>query len=80
MQAITPVLPTPEKKWYDRLADTILGDDPAQAAQNKYALVCGECFRHNGLVGSKYEWERMRESSEPHPCRNAPAEADVNAG
>ncbi|GMK55721.1 hypothetical protein CspeluHIS016_0207770 [Cutaneotrichosporon spelunceum] len=60
MQAITPVLPTPEKKWYDRLADTILGDDPANAAQSKYALVCEKCFRHNGLIGSKYEWERMQ--------------------
>jgi len=76
MQAIQPVLPTPEKKWYDRIVDGILGDDPcksclqtrrgadriAQAPQSKYALVCGECFRHNGLVGGKYEWERMRES------------------
>ena len=76
MQAIQPVLPTPEKKWYDRIVDGILGDDPcesclsyevggranqaAQAPQSKYALVCGECFRHNGLVGGKYEWERMR--------------------
>jgi hypothetical protein len=84
MQAIQPVLPTPEKKWYDRVVDGILGDDPcksistkrhrdhqifvlvadevAQAPQSKYALVCGECFRHNGLVGGKYEWERMRMS------------------
>lgn len=78
MQAIQPVLPTPEKRWYDRVVDSILGDDPckwtvmagcfdtdlpAQAAHSKYALVCGECFRHNGLVGSKYEWERMRASA-----------------
>ncbi|ORX39639.1 hypothetical protein BD324DRAFT_614439 [Kockovaella imperatae] len=60
MQAIQPVLPTPEKRWYDRVVDSILGEDPAQGAQSKYALVCGECFRHNGLVGSKYEWERMQ--------------------
>ncbi|RSH95655.1 hypothetical protein EHS25_000747 [Saitozyma podzolica] len=60
MHAIQPVLPTPEKKWYDRVVDSILGDDPSQASQSKYALVCGECFRHNGLVGSKYEWERMQ--------------------
>jgi len=33
---------------------------PAQAATSKFALVCGECFRHNGLVGGKHEWERMR--------------------
>ncbi|UOH81679.1 hypothetical protein LQV05_004358 [Cryptococcus neoformans] len=60
MGAIQPMLPTPEKKWYDRLADSILGDDPSQATQNKYALVCEKCFRHNGLVGGKYEWERMQ--------------------
>ncbi|KAK1924624.1 hypothetical protein DB88DRAFT_524678 [Papiliotrema laurentii] len=60
MQTIQPVLPTPEKKWYDRVVDSILGDDPSQAAHSKYALVCGECFRHNGLVGGKYEWERMQ--------------------
>ncbi|KAL1407433.1 hypothetical protein Q8F55_006866 [Vanrija albida] len=60
MQNIQPVLPTPEKKWYDRLADSILGDDPTQAPQSKYALVCAECFTHNGLIGSKYEWERMQ--------------------
>jgi hypothetical protein len=33
----------------------------AQAAHTKYALVCGGCFRHNGLVGGgKEEWERTR--------------------
>lgn len=30
MGAIQPILPTPEKKWYDRLADSILGDDPCK--------------------------------------------------
>ncbi|WWD15691.1 hypothetical protein CI109_100113 [Kwoniella shandongensis] len=60
IHAIQPVLPTPEKRWYDRVVDSILGEDPSQAAQSKYALVCGECFRHNGLIGSKYEWERMQ--------------------
>ncbi|CAD6588928.1 MAG: hypothetical protein TREMPRED_005203, partial [Tremellales sp. Tagirdzhanova-0007] len=38
VQAIQPVLPTPEKKWYDRVVDSILGEDPSQAAQSKYAL------------------------------------------
>jgi hypothetical protein len=46
----------------------------AQASQSKYALVCGECFRHNGLVGGKYEWERMRESSDTR----RPEHADVH--
>ena len=31
MQAIQPVLPTPEKKWYDRVVDKILGDDPCES-------------------------------------------------
>jgi hypothetical protein len=31
MQAIQPVLPTPEKKWYDRVVDNILGDDPCKS-------------------------------------------------
>ncbi len=30
MQAIQPVLPTPEKKWYDRVVDSILGEDPCE--------------------------------------------------
>ncbi|WVF72482.1 hypothetical protein IAT40_007297 [Kwoniella sp. CBS 6097] len=60
MHSMQPMLPTPEKRWYDRVVDSILGEDPSQAAQSKYALVCGECFRHNGLVGSKFEWERMQ--------------------
>ena len=33
MQAIQPVLPTPEKKWYDRVVDGILGDDPCKSIQ-----------------------------------------------
>jgi hypothetical protein len=32
MQAIQPVLPTPEKKWYDRVVDSILGDDPCECS------------------------------------------------
>lgn len=28
--AIQPVLPTPEKKWYDRVVDSILGEDPCE--------------------------------------------------
>jgi hypothetical protein len=45
-----------------RVMDGSGADIVAHATQSKFALVCGECFRHNGLVGSKYEWERMRES------------------
>lgn len=39
-----------------------MGDDPSMSAQTKYALVCGGCFRHNGLVGGgKEEWENTSE-------------------
>ncbi|KAJ9103646.1 hypothetical protein QFC19_004221 [Naganishia cerealis] len=59
-QSMQPVLPTPTKKWYDHLADKLMGEDPSQASLTKYALVCGGCFRHNGLVGSKEEWANMK--------------------
>ena len=38
MQAIQPVLPTPEKKWYDRIVDSILGDDPCEPCPHKLLL------------------------------------------
>lgn len=39
MQAIQPVLPTPEKKWYDRVVDSILGDDPCKLPRQSRSLV-----------------------------------------
>ena len=51
--AAVPIAPTP-RKWYDRLADAVLGEDsdgtPGRGAQSKYALICKKCFTHNGLV------------------------------
>ncbi|KIM20854.1 hypothetical protein M408DRAFT_30053 [Serendipita vermifera MAFF 305830] len=47
-----PIAPTP-RRWYDRLADAVLGEDGDSTpggAQNKYALICKKCFTHNGLV------------------------------
>lgn len=44
MQAIQPILPTPEKKWYDRLADSILGDDPG-ALTSRLRLTCSASSR-----------------------------------
>lgn len=32
--------------WFDRVMDTIIGDDRT----NKYALICRQCYAHNGLV------------------------------
>lgn len=42
---------------------SLISSVAAQATQTKYALVCGGCFRHNGLVGDKGEWENMSTSS-----------------
>ncbi|PVF93045.1 hypothetical protein CPB86DRAFT_743307 [Serendipita vermifera] len=46
-----PIQPTP-RRWYDRLADAVLGDEDgaASGAHSKYALICKRCFTHNGLV------------------------------
>ena len=41
------------RTWYDRLADAILGDDPSNPLSDdnqKYALICEKCAKHNGLV------------------------------
>ncbi|KAI9438797.1 hypothetical protein H4582DRAFT_1951111 [Lactarius indigo] len=45
-------LPPPRKKWYDKLADILLGDDeqPVNAAASRYALICQKCSTHNGLM------------------------------
>ncbi|WFD00140.1 hypothetical protein MYAM1_002886 [Malassezia yamatoensis] len=38
--------------WMDKVADLILGTDPYNASpeDHQYALICRNCFRHNGLV------------------------------
>ncbi|KAK0499435.1 hypothetical protein EDD18DRAFT_1151180 [Armillaria luteobubalina] len=57
-QAAVPVsppqpLPGPSRKqWYDKLADAVLGDDD----QARFALICEQCFAHNGLVKESV-WE-----------------------
>ncbi len=33
--------------WLDRLVDVLIGDD---SRNQKYALICGQCFFHNGLA------------------------------
>ena len=45
-----------QKQWYDKLAETILGDQDDTA---RYALICEECFAHNGLV-KEAAWEDIR--------------------
>lgn len=59
-------IPPPRKQWYDRLADAILGDEEssggAREAASRYALICGKCFTHNGLVKESV-WDDTREFS-----------------
>ncbi|KZS96441.1 hypothetical protein SISNIDRAFT_463924 [Sistotremastrum niveocremeum HHB9708] len=50
-------LPPPRKQWYDKVADALLGEDDASSgAHSRYALICQNCFSHNGLVRES-EWE-----------------------
>ncbi|KAF8518271.1 hypothetical protein BU17DRAFT_76178 [Hysterangium stoloniferum] len=54
-----PPLPPPQKQWYDKLADALLGDDTASTGaspSSRYALICERCFSHNGLVKEE-QWE-----------------------
>ncbi|KAH9462803.1 hypothetical protein MJO28_002421 [Puccinia striiformis f. sp. tritici] len=53
-QLNTPSPPPPPshtagKGWADRFAEVLLGDDESKP-QSKYALICLNCFAHNGLV------------------------------
>ena len=43
-------LPAPQFKsptWMDRLMDALIGDD---SRNQKYALICQQCYNHNGLA------------------------------
>jgi len=55
-----PVQPQ-RRQWYDRLADSILGDDDPNIASpsSRYALICEKCFAHNGLVKESM-WEETQ--------------------
>lgn len=45
-----PMVPM-QKTWMDKLADAILGSDPAtMGPEQKYALICARCHAHNGLA------------------------------
>ena len=45
----TQILPPPYKSpnWMDRFMDALIGDD---SRNQKYALICAQCFNHNGLA------------------------------
>ncbi|KAG0377637.1 hypothetical protein BGX24_005740 [Mortierella sp. AD032] len=39
--------PSNERHWYDKIVDVIVGEE---GPDTKYALICGQCFAHNGLA------------------------------
>ncbi|GAA5842568.1 hypothetical protein JCM11251_004906 [Rhodosporidiobolus azoricus] len=41
---------TPHRTFMDKFADALLGVSPEELSPNKYALICGKCYAHNGLV------------------------------
>ncbi|KAF9511921.1 hypothetical protein BS47DRAFT_1346061 [Hydnum rufescens UP504] len=49
----TPPQP-PRRQWFDKVADALLGADDGSASldpsRSRYALICGRCSTHNGLV------------------------------
>lgn len=51
---LAPTMAAPlQRTWLDRMADAVLGADPSSAAlgpEQKYALICSQCKRHNGLA------------------------------
>lgn len=56
-----PVQPPPQRTLLDKLADTILGPDPAlrvPGPEQRYALICRKCHHHNGLA-FKEDWEEI---------------------
>ncbi|KAI8811413.1 hypothetical protein BJ742DRAFT_797634 [Cladochytrium replicatum] len=46
---MTPTTTTATRNWYDRVMDAIIGDI-ADGDANKFALICAQCFTHNGLL------------------------------
>ncbi|KAF9128271.1 hypothetical protein BGW39_005215 [Mortierella sp. 14UC] len=39
--------PSNERHWYDKIVDVIVGEE---GPDTKYALICQQCFAHNGLA------------------------------
>ena len=63
ISAIPQPIQATRKRWYDKLADAILGDDESSVSvpASRYALICQKCFAHNGLV-KESQWEGARGS------------------
>lgn len=50
LHRLPPPPPSPSFKsptWMDRFMDALIGDD---SRNQKYALICAQCFNHNGLA------------------------------
>lgn len=54
IRPFSPLPPSPPQQiiirsptWMDRFMDALIGDD---SRNQKYALICSQCFNHNGLV------------------------------
>lgn len=64
-----PPPPPPQRTLLDKFADALLGMpyDP----NTRYALICANCFTHNGLV-PKEQWEGIRksDSADPRLCED----------
>ncbi|EMG46211.1 hypothetical protein SBY92_000935 [Candida maltosa Xu316] len=51
-RAPSPVIPQPPAKrtFQDRVLDILIGSDNSESVENRYALICFNCFSHNGLA------------------------------
>ncbi|RCK59682.1 Protein lunapark [Candida viswanathii] len=51
-RAASPVVPQQPvaRTFQDRLLDILIGSDNSEAVENRYALICFNCFAHNGLA------------------------------
>lgn len=57
-----PASPQP-RTLLDKVADALLGVSPEDAnPMNRYALICGQCYAHNGLA-KKDEFDFVRAST-----------------
>lgn len=56
-----------QRTWLDRIADAVLGADSAGGSllgpEQKYALICSHCKKHNGLA-TREEFNEIRESGD----------------
>ncbi|KAG8945018.1 hypothetical protein FRC04_001274 [Tulasnella sp. 424] len=58
LQPTPQQLPPPRKQWFDKVADALLGED-TDPSNSKFALICENCFNHNGLV-KETEFDDMK--------------------